>query len=252
MLYDTNHIIYIAVSLILPVLILLLLSRVQAPKAKNIILKVIGTATYLLHISIMWTDFLSNGSANAADNILFPIYFCNFTMLLLMIVGFIKNRESVTFRVLAVLTAYGGIVGGLVTLFYPEFYMWEPDFTSWYILKSFLSHSAMLLGSLYLFVGGFVKIRVDNTLYLAGGLLFTLVVGLAVNALFAVCGLPAPNAMYLQKSPIAELPFLNGYLIGFLMLILTFIFTAVWELFACPKGCRWYNNFMRPKTDSGS
>ena len=130
--------------------------------------------------------------------------------------------------------------------------MWEPDFTSWYILKSFLSHSAMLLGSLYLFVGGFVKIRVDNTLYLAGGLLFTLVVGLAVNALFAVCGLPAPNAMYLQKSPIAELPFLNGYLIGFLMLILTFIFTAVWELFACPKGCRWYNNFMRPKTDSGS
>lgn len=248
MLYDTYHILYIVISLAVTAAALILLARISSAKIKTIVLKGIGTATYLLHISILWVDFLTNGSASAADNILFPIYFCNFTMLLLMVVGFIRNKEGVPFRILATLTAYGGVVGGLVTLFYPEFYMWTPDFTSWYILKSFLSHSLMLLGCIYLFVGGFVKIRVDNTLYLAGGLLLTLAVGLIVNALFAACGLPDPNAMYLQKSPIAEVPFLNGYVIGLLMLALTFIFTAVWEFFACPKGERWYNNLPRSES----
>ena len=252
MLYDTYHILYIVISLVLTIAILLGLSRIRAQKAKNGILIALGCTTYFLHISILWADFLTNGSATAADNILFPIYFCNFTMLLLMVVGFIRNKNSVVFRILATLTAYGGIVGGLVTLFYPEFYMWTPDFRSWYVWKSFLSHSTMLLGSLYLFVGGFVKIRVDNTVYLAGGLVLTLIVGLTVNALFAACSLPDPNAMYLQKSPIAEVPFLNGYVIGFLMLSLTFIFTAIWECFACPKGCRWYNHLSRTKTDSDS
>ena len=244
-----DHILYIAISLVLTVIALIGLARVRAPKAKVIILQTIGVITFLLHISIMWVDYLTNGSAGAPDYILFPINFCNFTMLLLLIVGFIRNKEGVAFRLLGTLVAYGGIVGGIVTLCYPEFYIWQPDFSSWYILKSFLGHSMMPLGSLYLFVGGFIKIRVDNTLYLAGGLFLTLIVGLAVNAVFAMCGLPEPNAMYLQKSPIAEVPFLNGYVIGMLMLALTFIFTVIWEFFACPKGYRWYNYLTKANAD---
>ena len=77
----------------------------------------------------------------------------------------------------------------------------QPDFWDWGIFKSFISHSVMMIGSLYLFVGGYVKIRVFNLIPYSAGLIFTLFVGLAVNGLFAACGLEMPNAMFLLGSP---------------------------------------------------
>ncbi|HIY96515.1 MAG TPA: YwaF family protein [Candidatus Borkfalkia excrementigallinarum] len=154
-----------------------------------------------------------------------------------------KNKESAGFRWFATFTAYGGTIGALISLFYPDFYLAQPDFWDWGIFKSFLSHSTMMIGCLYLFVGGYVKIRVFNLIPFAAGLLGTWIVGMAINGLFAACGLEPPNAMFLQYSPIAEIPFFNGYGIALLMICLIFLFTAVWEFFACPKGGRWYNRF---------
>lgn len=114
----------------------------------------------------------------------------------------------------------------------------------------------MMIGSLYLFVGGYVKIRVFNLIPYSAGLIFTLFVGLAVNGLFAACGLEMPNAMFLLGSPIEEIPFFNGYGIGLLMICLILLFTATWEFFAVPKGERWYNRLKdffarRARNDAG-
>ena len=43
---------------------------------------------------------------------------------------------------------------------------------------------------------------------------------------------------------------LNGYVIGLLMLAAAFFFTALWEMFACPKGYRWYNRLARIKDNN--
>ena len=243
MLFDTYHIAYIAISAAVTAGLLLLFSRIRRPETKSLILKVSGIVTIVIHNSSVWVEFLITGKAEAYGVILFPIFFCNFCMYLLFICGLIKNKESAGFRWIATFTAYGGTIGALISLFYPDFYLAQPDFWDWGIFKSFLSHSTMMIGCLYLFVGGYVKIRVFNLIPFAAGLLGTWIVGMAINGLFAACGLEPPNAMFLQYSPIAEIPFFNGYGIALLMICLIFLFTAVWEFFACPKGGRWYNRF---------
>lgn len=246
MLFDLTHTLYIVVSLLATAGLLILFSRFRSPSAKSRVLKITGIVTLTLHVSSIWVEFLIRGKAEAYSNILFPIFFCNFLMYCLLICGSVRNKESVGFRWLATFTAYGGTIGALISLFYPDFYLSQPDFWDWGILKSFLSHSTMMLGCLYLFTGGFVKIRVFNLIPYAAGLLAAGLDGFLINGLFAVCGLESPNAMFLQKSALDGIPFFNGYGIALLMVILIFLFTAVWEIFACPKGARWYD-FLRKK-----
>src|SRR5690606_33311645 len=106
----------------------------------------------LLHISIMWVTYLKNDGnyGYAFDNILFPIYFCNLTMYCLMICSFL-NPTTKGFKIFATFTAWGGIFGSLISLFYPDYYLNTPTLKDWGVLKSMLSHSTMLVGCLYLF-----------------------------------------------------------------------------------------------------
>ena len=80
----------------------------------------------------------------------------------------------------------------------------------------------MLIGCLYLFVGGYFKVNRYNVVTYTIGLLFFGAVGLIVNWTFAAAGLNAPNAMYLQHPPIEDVPFLNVYVIAVLMVLLVF------------------------------
>lgn len=162
-------------------------------------------------------------------------------MYLLLICGCIRNKTGKAYTWLATFTAYAGTIGALISLFYPDFYLAQPDFWDWGIFKSFLSHSTMMFGCLWLFTAGYVKIRVSNLPPYIAGLGVTWIVGMAINGLFALCHLDPPNAMFLQQSAIEGVPFLNGYGIALLMLALIFVFTAIWEFFACPKGTRWYD-----------
>lgn len=241
MLFDLTHVLYIVISLVATVGLLAFFALFRTEAAKARILKITGLVTMVLHISSLWVEYLIKGSAEIYSYYLFPIFFCNLQMFCLLVCGLIKNKESVFFRWLAVFTAYGGTIGALISLFYPDFYLVQPDFWDWGILKSFLSHSTMMVGSLYLFESGYVKIRVSNLIPYTAGLLVAGLCGFAVNGLYALCGLDAPNAMYLQHSAIDEVPFFNAYGIALLMVILIFAFAAVWEFFACPKGERWYD-----------
>lgn len=256
MLFDVYHTCYIIISSIVTVGLLLLFSRVRSPNGKALILKSTGIATVVIHVSSVWVEFLILGHAEAYANILFPIFFCNLAMYMLLISGLIRNKEGLAFRWISTFAAYAGTIGALISLFYPDYYLAQPDFWDWGIFKSFISHSVMMIGSLYLFVGGYVKIRVFNLIPYSAGLIFTLFVGLAVNGLFAACGLEMPNAMFLLGSPIEEIPFFNGYGIGLLMICLILLFTVTWEFFAVPKGERWYNRLKdffarRARNDAG-
>ena len=241
MLFDLNHSLYIVISLLATVGLLILFSRFRSPAAKAAVLKATGIVTVLVHISSIWVEFLITGRAEAYANILFPIFFCNYTMYCLLICGLIRNKESAAYRWLATFTAYAGILGALISLFYPDYYLAQPDFWDWGIFKSFLSHSVMMLGCLYLFVGGYVEIRVFNLLPYIAGLLTAGLDGFLINGLFALCGLEPPNAMFLQASAIEGVPFFNGYGIALLMVIVLFLFTVIWEFFAYKKGERWYD-----------
>lgn len=232
-LFDLTHLIYIAVSLSTTALLLAYAKkRLVTQKGKDRFLKYAGAATFLLHISILWVDYLKNGSASAPDNVLFPKYFCNFCMYMLMIVAFWGNKRTKTFQAVATFTAYGGFFGAMISLFYPEYYLGAASIWEWAVLKSMLSHSTMLLGCVWILLGGYVPVRKTNALVYLGGLAAAGIVGLLLNGLFALCGLPAPNAMYLQNPPLEELPFFSCWTISALMVLVVWGFTAAVEHFA--------------------
>lgn len=229
-LFDTTHILYMVVSLTVTVLLLLGAKRfLKTDRSKDYFLKTFAFLTFFLHISVLWVDFLGDGSASVPDNILFPKYFCNFCMYMLMFVSLWGDKKSKGFQAFAIFTAYGGFFGAMISLFYPDYYLGAPSMWEWGVLKSMLSHSTMLIGCAWILIGGYVSIRRTNAIIYAGGLLASGAIGLIVNGLFAANGLYDPNAMYLHHAPLDEAPFLNCYTIAALMVLLIFGFTALYE-----------------------
>lgn len=224
-LFDFTHLAYIVLSLSVSIALLVWANRRLAiQRHKDWFLKLFGFLTFFLHISTMWVDYLKNGSAGVPDNVLFPIFFCNASMYLLMLVSIWEHKQSKTFKALAVVTAYAGFFGASISLFYPAYYLGASSIFEWGVFKSMLSHSTMWIGSVWLLVGGYAKIERKNVLTFFIGLLCFGAVGVIVNTMFHWAGLYEPNAMYLQHPPLAEAPFLSSYTISFLMLLLIGVF----------------------------
>lgn len=223
-LFDGFHILYIVVSLLLTGGILFLASKyLKKQSHKDAFLQFLGLITFFLHISPLWIDFLKGQQAVVADNMLFPIFFCNLTMFLLMIASFITNKKTKGFHHFAIVTSYAGIYGALISLFYPQYYLGAASM-SWGIIKSMLSHSTMLVGCAYLITGGYVKVERKNTIVYSIGLLFFGLIGILVNATFKAAGLydpitKYPNAMFLLRPPIDDVKFLNFFVIAIMMVI---------------------------------
>ena len=229
-LFDISHILYIFISLIVSISILILGKKyLKKQNQKNALLIVFGLLTFFLHISVLWVDFLKNGSAGVPDNVIFPIYFCNASMYLLMITSLWTRKDSKTFYYLAIITSYSGFFGATISLFYPAYYLGSNSIFEWGVLKSMLSHSTMWIGSLWLLVGGYFKIEKRNVVVYGIGLLAFGFIGVVVNFIFETAGLYAPNAMYLQHPPLEDLPFLSAYTIALLMTLLIFIFTHSYQ-----------------------
>lgn len=221
MLFDGPHLLYIAVSLIVSFIILFFASKyINKFKYKELFLKFWATLTVFLHLLPLWVLFLQGEQPIVHDNQLFPIYFCNMTMYLLVITAFWGDKKSRSFHYLSVITCYAGTLGALISLFYPDYYLGSGNMLELGVFKSMLSHSTMMIGCIYLMTGKYYKVQMkDNTIIYGIGLLCFGAIGLAVNGLFAAFGLRQPNAMFLQHPPIEEVPFFNFFVIALLMML---------------------------------
>lgn len=60
MLFDTTHTLYVIISLLLTVLVLALAGKyVKSEKNKLRFLRFFSLGTFLLHISVLWTTYLT-------------------------------------------------------------------------------------------------------------------------------------------------------------------------------------------------
>ncbi len=239
MMFELEHILYIIISLISISLILFGAHFIKSQKWRNRFLMFWAVACFAFHISTMYYTFFTNGTGigNAYDNQLFPIYFCNYMMYLMLVVAFWQNKESYFFKNVATFVAYGGVFGALITLFFTP-----PGVSSWFSFQSALSHSCLLVSSLWLFVGKYVSINVYNLVPYSFGLVSCGIVGGLVELIFMLGGLPSPNAMYLVHGPI-ELPIFKWWMFVICMLVIIFCFTALWERFTRKKEFRWYKSY---------
>ena len=242
MLFDKTHILFMIISAVLIAGLLIVCGLlIKNPKHKNLILKIAAIATVIIHYSCIYVDYFSTGSADVKNTYILPVYPCNIAMWLLLIAALIKNKESKTFKVVAEITFYLGIIGGVAGIAFNENYGNTPSLQDWDILSGLLSHSTMLFGCIYLLVGKYIKIRVNNLISIAIGLVLLFVDGLFVIGLYKLFKLDPPNSMYLLDPPLSNLPWFNTYLIGLIAIVLFFTITAIYEQLALPKEERWYN-----------
>ena len=238
-MFSLEHILYIICSLIFVGLLLFGAHFLKKQNHKNIFLLFWAFLCFFFHISTMYVTLMTNDghSGTCYDNQLFPIFFCNWMMYLLLAVSLWWNKESKFFKGMATFVAYGGTFGALITLF-----VTPPGFVSWGSLQSAFSHTCLLIGCLWLFVGGYVKINVFNLAPYSIGLLSCGVVGGVVELIYFLCGLESPNAMYLVHGPY-ELPEFQWWMFVICMLAIIFVFTSIWEYFTRKKEDRWYCNY---------
>jgi hypothetical protein len=220
-MFSANHIIYIAVSLGVTAAMLIGFSFVRNTFWKNFILAACGILTFVIHISSVFIEF-------SAD-IFVPLSLCNVCMYLFLIVPFIKNKESKLFSSAAAFLAYAAFWGALLSLLFNDYLIDDKDITKYITVKSLLSHNFLLLGGVYLFIGGYVKIKMENILPFAAGLVMCMLWGHLLNGIYEWSKLPPPNAMYLQKGALDGEDRALGYVLGISMIVLTIIFLAIWD-----------------------
>lgn len=248
MLFDTAHVLFIVKSFtIIALLETVLFFFVKTDNRKVRILKIAAVATVVIHYSSLYVDFFKTGTAEINDTMLLPVYPCNIAMWFLLIVAFVKNRESKVYKVIAEFTFYLGILGGFVGILFNEVYAATPNLSDWSVLKGLLSHATMLFGVIYLLLGGFIKIRVSNTISVAIGMIFMVIDGGIIIGLYKLFNLTPQNIMYLLEPPYPNLPWLNTWVIGITAVLLVFAITAVYEQIAIKKEDRWYNHLKGEK-----
>jgi uncharacterized membrane protein len=215
---------------------------IKKQKSKNWLLGFFAIITYLIHISVMWYDFIKTGSASAPATILVPEYFCNIIMYGLIIVAFIK-KEGLFFKWIAPFIAWGGIFGALIAIFGNNFLANGFDFaTNWGGMKSMISHSTLMAGCLWLFVGGYVKVRINNLLSWLAGLVFCLVLTLLLNSIKINGSIHNFDGMSLW-TPFLKGTVFYGYVLMPALTGIIAVITLIYEFVFLKKEKRFYVDF---------
>ena len=246
-LFDKGHSMYMILSTIATAVILLLAHKyIKTQRGKDRFLKLFAILTVIIHYSVVYVDLFKNGTREIGNTMLFAIHPCNICMWLLLIAALIKDKSTVAYRMLAEFVFWAGTICGFIGILLNENYVGN-GLEDYEAFKGLLSHSTMVLGAIYMLLGGYMKIRVKNLLSVTAGLLFFVVHGAMINALFSKFNLGEPNSMYLQESPFPSLPWLNTPVIGVMALTVCFILTALYEQAALKKEDRWYSLHRKSK-----
>ena len=235
MLFDRTHCLFMAVSAAAIAVILVIASRLlKTQRAKDVMLRLTALSVVAVHISPLYADFLKTGEARVAETMLFPIYPCNLAMWFLLIYAFLTERRGAVARTLGEFTFYLGIVGGIIGIAANINYANTPDLGDWSIFAGLLSHSVMLLGCLWLLAGGYIQIRVRNTLSVFIGMALMLLDGFLIIRLYRHAGLEPPNSMFLLGVPFEGFEWLDTMTIGVLAIAVAFLIAWIYELLALP------------------
>lgn len=202
-MFNTQHILYMVFSAISTVVILLCAAKwLKRQEQKDEFLKACAIVTVLLHYSDIWVDyFTSGGYVYVASVHILPVYPCNVVMWLLLIAAYLKNRESLAFRVLCEFCFYAGIVCSVLGIALNVNFDNNPTLADYSVLKGLLSHSTMLLGCLYMRVGKYFTVKPSNAFSVALGTAVFLVCGVGVNRLYDHFRMEPPDGMFLRHNP---------------------------------------------------
>ena len=202
-MFNTQHILYMVISGLATIVLLMLFSRyAKTQQQKDKILKFFAIITVVIHLSDAWVNYFTTAGQETISSVhILPIYPCNVVMWMLLAAALIPNKKNLIFQILSEFCVFIGIICGIVGIVLNVNFDNTPTLADYEILKSMLSHSTMLLGCLYLMVGGYVHLRLFNALSVAVGLATFVICGATMNWLYEHFGMEAPDGMFLRSNP---------------------------------------------------
>lgn len=202
-MFNSQHILYMVISGLVTVGLLWLFSRyAKTQRQKDSILSFFAVITVLIHISDAWVDyFTSGGQALMVSVHILPIYPCNVVMWMLLVAAMLHNKKGLPFQLLSEFCFFVGTICAVVGIAFNANFDNNPTLADYDILKGMLSHSTMLVGCLYLYIGGYIRVRLFNTVSIIAGLLTFVICGVSMNWLYDTFGMEAPDGMFLRSNP---------------------------------------------------
>ena len=196
--------------------------------------KIFATIGLLTHLSLYFVSYFQTGGnnlPNAVDS-MFAIAPCNImTWLMFLMFMFQKSKFR---NILFTIGAYGGLMFGLITMFYPDFY---PGFAScdfsYGFWKSIIFHSIMVMTGSLLFAFKIVKPKLLDSFTM----LFALLLGFYLYGypltLLAEANNINQDFLYVRTFPIKDIFSVQFAMV--LVALVTAIIAIVYERFALER-----------------
>ena len=239
---------------IIAVGVCLIKKRAKQARTQNILLIVAAVFTIVLHYSLFLYKLLSGGDAIAylceTPNLLLPIYPCNIVMWSALIFACLKNKKSRVGSFFADYLFWFGVLSTLVGMFANVDFLMNPTLADYENLKSITAHATLLFNILLLPLFGYVKIDVKrNITNIIISIFVMAAIGGYCNLVFRTLVSEAAaydvNSMFLIHSPFEGMAFLTYPVISFIAAPIYFGVFVVCDLFAHPKGERFYSTKRR-------
>lgn len=220
-IYGLEHILYLVISIIVMIGFVLLVKFLVPKNKLFIVMKVVAGIGLIL---IIINRVVVAKSRNADFISFLPDTFCSMMGFILPIVVLLFKPTTKIFQY----AIFSGMIGGLLTLFYPDFLVYFDNIFNIHPFTGLLYHTFMLLLFLIaLFTGYFVPTFKNWT---------ALPIGLAFMVVFAVFGnsvLGQSNNMYLN-SPLISGTIFTWWFVGILFILLYTIIIQIYEMIKLP------------------
>ncbi|MFA6801745.1 MAG: hypothetical protein WCR19_06515 [Acholeplasmataceae bacterium] len=214
--FGWQHLSYDFVAIVFMVVGLIYIYRhVKSEKQIRLLVQVIGA---VLLAAILWNRisvcYLRDGFSN-----FLPSTYCGITSLALSIAAIFLKKNHAIFHALT----YVGLMGGLLTLIYPDF-IGQAD-SIWYsmTISGLLHHTIMVFLVLVMFMTGYVVPSFKKWYILPIGLSFYIVLGVILMTEFGYS-----DAMYIFE-PALEGTIFNYLGLGCIFLPVHAIFLWIWD-----------------------
>jgi hypothetical protein len=167
-----------------------------------------------------------------------------------IIYGFLRNKNSKFALFLADYLFWFGIFSTLVGMFANVDFINNPTLKNYENFKSIFAHATLLFNVLLVWIFGHIKIDLNRVVV---NMFFSVVMMYAIGvycntvyqALVSAEAANDVNSMFILHSPFPGLDFLTYPIIALVAMVLYFGHFVVFELFAYPKGNRWYNRIKK-------
>lgn len=206
-IFGWQHLTFIAVLVTFGIASIILIKRYcKSEKALSIAIKAYSGLLLFFILFNRITICVANNSALY----MIPQSFCGFTSMAFGIIGLIVKKDAKILHWIV----YCGVLGGLLTMIYPDFIGQAPSMFYPATFSGLVHHTISFFLGVTMIATGFIRPSFKRWAWLPLGLCCMMTYGL-----FLIEGLGFPSAMYIGD-PLIEGTIFTWYFTGFLFLLL--------------------------------